>query len=453
MTDFDRPDHDPTTDSADTPTPTAATPIAHDRGAGRRRRRSSRRPATDARDRAASAGSRPASSSRSSSASTAVATLVLTGASAHVDGRSATCRPTASPTASSGSTCPATSARRSASSCRKFPGFADQAALDTKLDEVLDRLVSEGTDGKQTFTKRHQAVVRRPARVRDRAAPDGAAAIRGRRRRDARAPAPAVDQGRGAGPRLVHGRRSAETGVTGTTETYNGTELTVFTDAEVAASPGRVRHRRRQGRDRRRRRVGQGRDRHQGLERPRRRATPSRPRRPRSTGDDIGFMFVDIKALLDAAPELDRVGRIGAADQRRDARRSSPTGPPSASASRATPSCIDSVTPHVDGRPDPTENRANGVAAFAPPSTIALVAGNDVGATLHEIDRRCYRERPGARRGLRRRSTRRPGSSVASTRCVGWMGDTGVVVAAERRLRRGRPRRRSRPMPRAASSC
>ena len=43
----------------------------------------------------------------------------------------------------------------------KFPGFADQAALDTKLDEVLDRLLSEETDGKQTFTARHQAVVRR----------------------------------------------------------------------------------------------------------------------------------------------------------------------------------------------------------------------------------------------------------------------------------------------------
>ena len=35
----------------------------------------------------------------------------------------------------------------------KFPGFADQAALDTKLDEVLDRLLSEGTDGKQTYTR------------------------------------------------------------------------------------------------------------------------------------------------------------------------------------------------------------------------------------------------------------------------------------------------------------
>ena len=49
----------------------------------------------------------------------------------------------------------------------KFPGFADQAALETKLDEVLDRLLSESTDGKQTYSRRHQAVVRRRARLRD----------------------------------------------------------------------------------------------------------------------------------------------------------------------------------------------------------------------------------------------------------------------------------------------
>ena len=35
----------------------------------------------------------------------------------------------------------------------KFPGFADQAALETKLDEVLDRLFSETTEGQQSFTR------------------------------------------------------------------------------------------------------------------------------------------------------------------------------------------------------------------------------------------------------------------------------------------------------------
>ena len=35
---------------------------------------------------------------------------------------------------------------------QKFPGFKDQAALDTKLDEVLDDLVREATDNQQTYT-------------------------------------------------------------------------------------------------------------------------------------------------------------------------------------------------------------------------------------------------------------------------------------------------------------
>ena len=35
---------------------------------------------------------------------------------------------------------------------QKFPGFKDQAALDTKLDEVLDDLVRDATDKQQTYT-------------------------------------------------------------------------------------------------------------------------------------------------------------------------------------------------------------------------------------------------------------------------------------------------------------
>ena len=34
----------------------------------------------------------------------------------------------------------------------KFPGFRDQASLDTKIDEVLDRVVSSASNGEQTYT-------------------------------------------------------------------------------------------------------------------------------------------------------------------------------------------------------------------------------------------------------------------------------------------------------------
>ena len=34
----------------------------------------------------------------------------------------------------------------------KFPGFADQAALESKLDEVLDQLVKDASKGDQSYT-------------------------------------------------------------------------------------------------------------------------------------------------------------------------------------------------------------------------------------------------------------------------------------------------------------
>ena len=48
----------------------------------------------------------------------------------------------------------------------KFPGFADQAALESKLDEVLDDLVKDGHGRRADLHDRHQAVVRWRARPR-----------------------------------------------------------------------------------------------------------------------------------------------------------------------------------------------------------------------------------------------------------------------------------------------
>ena len=59
----------------------------------------------------------------------------------------ATSRRTPSSTANCVSICPATSARRRPAFLSKFPGFADQAALETKLDETLDRLIGDASAG------------------------------------------------------------------------------------------------------------------------------------------------------------------------------------------------------------------------------------------------------------------------------------------------------------------
>ena len=114
----------------------------------------------------------------------------------------------ASSTARSASTCPATSAPRSASSCRKFPGFADQAALETKLDEVLDQLVSDATNGEQTYTADIKpwfdgelAFSVGPLPPAPAASSDDPASPR-----HVPGPGPALDQGPGARPGLVRRR-------------------------------------------------------------------------------------------------------------------------------------------------------------------------------------------------------------------------------------------------------
>ena len=109
----------------------------------------------------------------------------------------------------------------------KFPGFADQAALDSKLDEVLDRLIGDGTKGKQTFTKDIKpwfdgqlafAVGPLPAMTggdAQDAAKDAHALVLASVKDEALA-------------RSWFTSTLQEAGVNGTTETYNGTELTVL---------------------------------------------------------------------------------------------------------------------------------------------------------------------------------------------------------------------------------
>ena len=74
---------------------------------------------------------------------------------------------------------------------------------------------------------------------------------------------------------------------------------------------------------------------------------------------------------------------------------------------------MDSAMPHVEAAPGPGENDANGVAAFAPPSTLALAAGNDFGATLNETIA-LYRSDPAMAEAFKEhrpggRPARRPG--------------------------------------------
>jgi hypothetical protein len=88
---------------------------------------------------------------------------------------------------------------------------------------------------------------------------------------------------------------------------------------------------------------------------------------------------------------------------------------------------MDTVVPHIANAPGPSENRANGVAAYAPPSTIVLASGNDYGATLLEAIA-LYRQEPTLAE-IFKSIDQGAGLVGGLDPALDWMGDTGLVVA------------------------
>jgi uncharacterized protein DUF3352 len=308
----------------------------------------------------------------------------------------------------------------------KFPGFADQAALDTKLDEVLDRLLSESTEGKQTYTRDIKPWF------------DGELAF-------SMGPLPNDPQAL-ADPESAAGRTRAllllsikdealarawftktltDHGISGTPETYQGTALTVFANPQndkaqaafaIVAGKAAI--------------VGDAASVKAAIDTnggsPLAKSDTFAAAKAALTGDDLGFMFVDLRKVLDAAMALTE---------------STASAPPINDAMVAlVPEWaafrlrvegdaleMDGVMPHVDAAPGPAENHTNGIAAYAPPSTIALSAGNDYGATILETIA-IYRQDPSMAEALKGLD-QAVGIFGGMDKTFGWMGDTGVVIA------------------------
>jgi hypothetical protein len=87
---------------------------------------------------------------------------------------------------------------------------------------------------------------------------------------------------------------------------------------------------------------------------------------------------------------------------------------------------LDSAAAHVEGL-SLAQNHPNGVAGFAPPSTVALVSGNDYGATLKKLFA-IYRAEPGTAETFKQ-IDQAAGLVGGLDAAVGWMGDSGIVVA------------------------
>ncbi len=305
----------------------------------------------------------------------------------------------------------------------KFPGFADQAALETKLDEVLDRLLSENTNGEQTFTADIKPWF------------DGEVAFSVGAIPTTSDPAQAATETRASLLLSIKDEAKArawftdvigKSGASGTDEDYQGVKLTVFDDPN-ASSPIKAAFALVGGKvavagDVASVKAAIDTKGDSGLGK----AKAYVAAQAALKGDHVGFLFMDMKRLLESSLKMTEA--LGSAP------------PVSQELLALVPEWVgmrfrvegdalafDGVYPHPATVIGTTENRANKVADYAPPSTIALVAGNDYGKGLLDTIT-LYRNEPSlaeAFKGIDQVAGVLGGLDAV----VGWMGDTGLVVA------------------------
>lgn len=306
----------------------------------------------------------------------------------------------------------------------KFPGFADQTSLETKLDETLDRLVADASSGKQGYT-----IDIKPwfdgqlgfavGPIPEMSANDPSAGAKNVRAlllvsiKDA------------ALAKSWFSKLFSDAGVTSTTETYAGTELSLFTDPKMpdvkagfALANGKVAI------------VGDATSVKaavdtkgaSGLAK----QTSLADAQAALKGDDIGFVYVDMQALMDASMRMSAT--FSSAPPMSDALRGLiPDWMATRLRVEGDALMLDTAMRHVDAAPGPKQNRTNGVAAFAPSSTIALFTGNDAGASLKQAIA-LYRTEPQFADAFKQ-IDQAAGLVGGLDAAVGWMGDSGVVIA------------------------
>jgi uncharacterized protein DUF3352 len=304
----------------------------------------------------------------------------------------------------------------------KFPGFADQAALETKLDEVLDRLTSESSKGKQRYTTDIKPWFDGQLAFSVGPIPAAAASDPSAMAKSFRALL-LISVKDAALAKTWFSKVFADAGITGTQETYQGTELTLFADPKApdlkvgfGVVGGKVAI------------VGDAASVRAAVDTKGAGGLAKAPGFAAADGalkgDDVGFVYVDMKALMDASLRISK--SMSSAPPVSDALLAMV---PEWTAMRLRVEgdalLMDSVLPHMETGPN--ENHPNGVAAYAPPSTVALFSGNDYGAILKKMFA-VYRNEPTFADGFKQLD-QAAGLIGGLDASVGWMGDSGVVVA------------------------
>jgi len=303
-----------------------------------------------------------------------------------------------------------------------FPGFADQAALETKLDELLDRLVSEGTDGAQSYTgdiepwfEGEIAFAMGPIPSTAVSDPEAAAG-------DIRAMI-LVSVKDGPLAAAWFDAMLAEAGITTSAQDYAGTTLNVYTDADMGADAAYA--------------VIDAKVVVAGDLTSVKAAVDSKGASglsdaeglsaalAASEGDHVGFMYIDLRSIMDAAMELG--SSVSEVPMSGELLELVPDWAGFRLRIEGDALVMDASLSHVDGLPGPDENRANAVAGFAPASTIMLGTANDFGATLDELVA-LYANEPMMGDAMTQLEDAL-GIVGGLDAAIDWMGDTGYVVA------------------------
>ena len=311
----------------------------------------------------------------------------------------------------------------------KFPGFADQASLDTKLDEVLDDLIQGASNGKQTYTGNIKSWFDGelafsvgplpPASSLSKGDPEAMSSVRILALVSVKDPTTAdawfADAFKKAGAKT-------------TTETYQGVTITVFGDASgikaaYALIDGKVA-------------VfgdltsvkaaidtkGDG-----GF------AKEPGPKAAldSSSGDHVGFMYLALRPLLDWSTSASAAfpGTDGSAVPMALSDSMLKIVPDWAAywlSFENDAIVAELAAPRPDTAVGPTENRASTIAEHIPSTAVVASIANDYGKTITQA-LALYRAEPSLKPTLDQLD-QALGLVGGADAALGWIGDTAIVV-------------------------
>ncbi|HEY7736606.1 MAG TPA: DUF3352 domain-containing protein [Candidatus Limnocylindrales bacterium] len=298
----------------------------------------------------------------------------------------------------------------------KFPGFDDTSTLEAKISDVLDRLLGQAGDGSHDYSGDIKPWFAGELGMAVGALPD---------------PAAAEDTTRLLVLATVSDPAAARAWVTelakdheSTTETYAGTQLTVYDGAVRMASAV--------GGDKVLL-VGDVTSVKASLDAAGRSSFASndgmRAARAGIKGDHLGFMFLDFKAYVDwierSAESFGGVGMgMGSFDE--SMRAYLPDWIAGGLRAEGDALALDSVMPHLSTNPI-KENKTGQVADHLPPTTFLLGDAHEFGLTLDSV-MDVYRKDPATADAFKQVDDAL-GTLGGFEAVFGWMGETGMAVS------------------------